>query len=166
MYILYTCCGVSQLKDFMCTCAVTINILNYLFENKCSPHRSAGSAQWAPFLLACIPWSSCTPPSLYDWCSLCCSCQTPRRPHGALTNKQTNKNAGRTCWYLNTASDINILEKVNLTFDLLWSQLSVLLEEGIMRWKRTHKHENQQSMTLYGSVAGDDMRFCYLKCPF
>lgn len=50
----------------------------------CSTHRSAGSVQWSPSLLACIPWSSYTPPGLDTWCSPFCSCRTPQTPHGAL----------------------------------------------------------------------------------
>lgn len=97
---------------------------------RCSTHRFAGSVRWAPSLLACIPWSSYTPLSLYGWCSLFCSGQTPQMLHGALTETHKTRLLTFNQAVTLTGSVIMHEQRWNqLTLNLFWSQLPVLLEK-------------------------------------
>lgn len=90
-------------------------------------HKTHRFVDWvlsAPFLLACIPLSSCTRQGPYSWWSHLCLCQTPWTPRGALNRRCTDgwvRELERFIdWTFVTFLCVLCLSLVSLVCSLLW----------------------------------------------
>lgn len=105
----------------------------------CLSHETHRFVDWvlsAPFLLACIPLSSCTRQGPYSWWSHLCLCQTPWTPHVALQRRCTDG-------WVREMERFILVCIIGLVCSLLWccSTVCVCVLRWVCVWRETLKRK-------------------------